>query len=417
MKTEKLYDYNAYATTFEGTVISAERGATPTEKVLIFDRTCFFPEAGGQTPDRGTILIHAEEGDARVSVIDVQISDGIIRHTVDFKDSGIDPDDLYEAELTGKGVIGSIDWEHRFSNMQQHTGEHIFSGIVNSRYGYDNVGFHLSDNTVTMDYNGTLDEKQIRETEAEANRVIFRNLPVNTEYPSDEELAALKYRCKGELTPPIRIVTIEGVDTCACCAPHVARTAEVGLLKVISYENYKGGIRLHILCGGRALSDYIKKDCIVSSLSRSFSVPADELPEEASRRIAERGELLEKIHFLNEERLRAAVDMISGSERNALFFIDEVNPDSARRYVNELCASHKGYSGAFIGRDGEYHFIIGASAVSEDEEGDISRDANVCLAALKERFGCKGGGTAQMVQGSINAGRDEITGVISGLNR
>ena len=195
----------------------------------------------------------------------VSIEDGVITHV------------LKSALPEGATVHGVIDFEHRFSNMQQHTGEHIFSGIVNSRFGYDNVGFHLSDNEVTMDYNGQLTPDQIKEVELLVNKAIWNNVEVICSFPSDEELNAIDYRSKKELSGAIRIVTIPGYDVCACCAPHVLRTGEIGLLKVVRAQNYKGGTRVSILCGERALSYISFEHDIIDELARTFTTSQENI--------------------------------------------------------------------------------------------------------------------------------------------
>lgn len=206
--TRCLYDEKPYEVEFEAQVLSCEKGEKGYQVIL--DQTQFFPEQGGQTPDQGSLhLKKPKTEENNVRVLDVQITDGIIIHTTD-------------APLEEESrVVGSVDWDYRFSNMQQHTGEHIFSGLVHEKYGYNNVGFHLSDSVVTMDFDGTLDKTQVKELERKANQVIYANLPVEVSYPTKEELAALEYRSKKELEGQVRIVTIPGVDVCACCAPHV----------------------------------------------------------------------------------------------------------------------------------------------------------------------------------------------------
>ena len=186
---------------------------------------------------------------------------------------------LKEPLAVGETVHGIIDWTHRFNNMQQHSGEHIFSGIVHSRFGYDNVGFHLSDNIVTMDFNGVLTTDEVREVETAVNEVIVKNLPVEITYPSKEELKTLDYRSKIEIEGQVRIVTIPGVDVCACCAPHVKKTGEIGMLNVQSLSNYKGGVRISILSGFRALEEERKKSQVISSISGTLSANQELLPE------------------------------------------------------------------------------------------------------------------------------------------
>ncbi|MBO5522049.1 MAG: alanyl-tRNA editing protein, partial [Roseburia sp.] len=258
---KKLYDLDAYQREFEAEVLSCEERKEKDGTVyeIILNQTLFFPEEGGQSPDKGTL----EE----VKVLDVQIKKDVIVHTLEHP---------LEA---GAKVHGVIDWQHRFSNMQQHSGEHIFSGLVHSKFGFNNVGFHLSDNIVTMDFDGVMSAEDVADIEYRANEVIVGNLPVQVTFPAKEELAVLDYRSKIEIEGQVRIVTIPGVDVCACCAPHVRHTGEIGMLKVMSLSNYKGGVRISILCGFRALFAFRQKAEIISDISGSLSANQELLPE------------------------------------------------------------------------------------------------------------------------------------------
>ena len=236
MITEKLYENNGMMKEFTANVLSA----VPSDGGygVVLDRTAFFPEGGGQTADTGHI--------GAAAVRDVQIVDGEIVH---FTDS--DP---------GSGeVLCRLDFEERFRKMQNHTGEHLVSGIVHSQFGYDNVGFHLGTDGVTVDFSGVLTESELEFVEYIANRVVGENVPVTVSYPTPEECAAMEYRSKLELTEGVRIVTIEGWDVCACCAPHVSQTGAVGGIKILSCENWKGGVRIRMLCGLDARDDYQKR--------------------------------------------------------------------------------------------------------------------------------------------------------------
>ena len=221
VKTKKLYDDNAYATTFDAAITAVEKDEDEGFVWLTLDGTLFFPEEGGQSPDRGTIN--------GLAVTDVQIKNDVIRHKVDMgcargEGDGCEPGGGETGFSVGATVHGIIDWEYRYRNMQMHTGEHIFSGLVHSIFGYDNVGFHLSDRTATMDYNGKLSELQLNELEERANRVITDNREVNAWYASEEELARMSYRSKKAIDGAVRLVEVDGVDLCACCAPHVRTT-------------------------------------------------------------------------------------------------------------------------------------------------------------------------------------------------
>ena len=248
--TERLYDTNAYLTRCSALVLEAgpvkEEDGTASGKdqktesgrkiEVILDRTVFFPEGGGQSPDIGWICGAGNGSDRTAGVLpvtDVQIRDGLIRHTV------ICPEDEPEPFRPGDQVLLQINWERRFGFMQNHTGEHILSGLMHNRYGFDNIGFHLSDNSVTLDVNGQLDEEEILLLEWEANEAVYRD-PVEISYPDAEKLEKISYRSKIEIEGQTRLVTIQDVDVCACCATHVRRTGEIGLIKIVKVLRYNG---------------------------------------------------------------------------------------------------------------------------------------------------------------------------------
>lgn len=217
--TKKLYDLDSHRRDFTAAVLRCD--ADGERYAVVLDQTLFFPEGGGQPADTGVL------GGARV--LDVQITQEAIVHYTD-------------APLTpGAQVRGEIDWPQRFRRMQGHSGEHIISGLIHSEYGLDNVGFHLGQDTITMDYNGELTWPQLMHIEQLANEAVYRNVPIRTEYPSPEQLAQMTYRSKLDLTEDVRIVTVEGYDVCACCAPHVSCTGEIGAIKFTSVMRHRGG--------------------------------------------------------------------------------------------------------------------------------------------------------------------------------
>ena len=236
--TEKLFYKDSHLSEFEAEVVSCCPGENGLFEVEL-DRTAFFPEGGGQYADTGLL------GEAKV--LDVQEESGRIIH---FTDAPLE---------TGSRVKGSLDWEERFMKMQQHTGEHIVSGLVHSRFGYRNVGFHLGSEDCTMDFNGEITLEELADIELEANCAVWKNLKVETVYPPRGELERMEYRSKIEIEGPVRIIVIPGYDRCACCAPHVGRTGEIGMIKLTNIQRYKGGVRVTMLCGVRALADYAVK--------------------------------------------------------------------------------------------------------------------------------------------------------------
>lgn len=385
--TKKLYDLDAYQREFDAEVVSCEKTEQKDGIVyqVILNQTLFFPEEGGQSPDKGNI-----DG---VKVLDVQIKKDVITHTL-------------EQPLTvGAKVHGIIDWKHRFYNMQQHSGEHIFSGTVHSKFGFNNVGFHLSDNIVTMDFDGVLTAEQVNEIEYRVNEVITENLPVEVTFPSKEELAALDYRSKIEIEGQVRIVTIPGVDVCACCAPHVKHTGEIGMLKVMSLSNYKGGVRISILCGFRALLAFRQKSEIISVISGSLSANQELLPDLVEKLKNSNQDLKYRLAEVKQKLMAEKIAEIPAEQKHVILFETDIDIPVMRNVINELTASHTGICGIFVGTEEEgYQFIIGSS----------TSDCREIAALLREKVGARGGGSAAMIQGSVKAKEQELLQLLQG---
>ena len=403
--TIKLFDQDAYAADFSAAVLTAERTVKQEKKgkkgkkeivtwQLVLDRTLFFPEEGGQTPDTGTI-----EG---FPVIDVQLEGSVIRHTVldNRTEEAVKEDGENPLFSPGQTIRGVIDFAHRFSNMQNHSGEHILSGLVHGRFGYDNVGFHLSDNTVTLDFNGPLTDEDILWLEQAANRVVWDNREIRGWYPDPEELRNLSYRSKKEIDGPLRLVEIPGVDMCACCAPHVRRTGEIGLIKVIRTLRERSGIRLTILCGSRALAYMQILQKAAEDVSHLTNMPREEIAAGTSRILEDNDRLRQREARLEDLLTRSMSAAVPAGQRDVFLFADGIGNLAQRRLVNTLCGTHDGYCGVFIGTDETgYRYIIGAA----DE-----KDARVLNTCLNKTCGARGGGSPAMVQGSLKCPEDEI---------
>lgn len=394
IETKKLYDLDAYATEFDAVVVSCEEKTSTESKEMnggstvyevVLDQTLFFPEEGGQTSDQGTIN--------GIKVLDVQMKKGVIIHTI-------------AARLAvDTAVHGVINWNHRFNNMQQHTGEHIFSGLVHQKFGYDNVGFHLSDQVVTMDFSGVLTQEQAAEIELKANEVILKNLPVLVSFPSKSELFSMEYRSKIEIEGQVRIVTIPDTDVCACCAPHVKSTGEIGILKIMSMQNYKGGVRLSILCGLRALQAFRSQNALLAELSGLLSANQDTLVSSVQK-LKDNNQSL-KYDLIQEKQrfLMAKLAQIPEDEVNVFLFEEGLDQLVMRNTVNELTAVHPGICGVFNGNDESgYQFILGSAG----------KDTRTVMAQLKDQFNARGGGSALMVQGSVSAAKERIREVLEG---
>ncbi|MBR4707032.1 MAG: hypothetical protein IKP29_03135 [Pseudobutyrivibrio sp.] len=381
MKTVALYDSDSFAKDFTGKVISCEEVLCNgnTAYKIVLNNTLFFPEQGGQTSDIGLLDGH--------QVFDVQIENEIIYH---FCNHGF---------LIGEEVHGVIDWPHRFNNMQQHTGEHIFTGLAHKKFGAENVGFHLSDNTVTLDLNIELDKDQIRGLEKQANEIIAKDVPVTAYYPKKELLPAIDYRSKKEIEGDVRLVEIEGVDICACCAPHVKTTGQVGLLKVVSFNKYKGGTRVYILCGMRALADYNRRMDILEKTYQSLSCSEEEVPDKVSNLIEDNKHLKYRISEIKSDILMSQIEKYPRELVDVTIFTEDLDAKTMRDGVNYLVAHHEGLCAIFSGNDEDgYDFVIGSA----------TRDCSAIAAGLRELLGAKGGGSKQMAQGNIKATRSAI---------
>ena len=381
MKTEALYDQDAFARDFVGKVISCEevKLEDKTAYKVVLDKTVFFPEQGGQTSDIGTL--------DEVQVIDVQIEDDVIYH---YCLSGF---------LIGEEVHGVIDWEHRFNNMQQHTGEHIFTGIAHNTYGADNVGFHLSDNTVTLDLNIELSDEQVDYIEKKANEIIAADVAVKAYYPNQQLLGAINYRSKKEINGAVRLVEIEGVDLCACCAPHVKTTGQVGMLKVVSFGKYKGGTRVYILCGLRALADYNRRMKLLEQSYQLLNCKDDEVPEKIAGLMEDKRQLEYRICDIKAGMLTNQIETISPDLTDVTIFMEDLDAKTMRDGVNALVEKHDGLCAIFSGNDEDgYNFVIGSK----------TRDCAAIATGLRELLGAKGGGSKQMAQGNVAATRNQI---------
>ena len=375
--TRKLYDENSHISSFDAAVLSCEERDGHWQIVL--DQTAFFPEGGGQAADTG-MLNHAH-------VSDVQEINGEIVHIAD------------SPLKCGETVHGILDWDKRFRRMQEHSGEHIISGLVHTLYGYNNVGFHLGDEVVTMDYDGELSPEQIAELERRSNEAVWKNVPITAEYPPEDVLAKLEYRSKLDLTENVRIVTIEGYDVCACCAPHVSYTGEIGAIKIIDSMRHRGGVRLTILCGSDALKQYQMLFQEAATLSNLLNVPKDQLVGAVKRLFSERDEL-ERALSAREEKLNALrVKAMPAQGRNIVIVDDFDDPDAMRELVNIGMERATGVCAAFSGSDSEgYRYIIGSKTM----------DLRACAKEINAALSGRGGGRPTMIQGSCSAKRTEI---------
>lgn len=377
-KTERLFDKNSKISSFEARVLSCEK-LDEEKYAVILDSTAFFPNEGGQACDTGVI--------SGAEVLSVDEKDGIILHTVS------------KALETGEKVRGEVEFEARFRKMQNHTAEHIVSGIINRLFGYSNVGFHLGDGYMTADFDGELSPDDISQIETLANRAVFECRPIRAYYPTADELNTLEYRSKLDFYENVRIVEIEGVDKCACCAPHVENTGEVGLVKIVDAIRYKGGMRLTMLAGYDALSDYRARQEQAKRISMAISAKQSEVAEGVERLIDEMDALKGRISALKKEILSYKLENLEATDGNIVIFEDGEDMLALRNFVNEAVKKTGGICACFSGNDKSgYKYIIASQSIPLRA---LSKEMNAAL-------GTKGGGTDAMIQGSCSATRKQI---------
>ena len=375
MPTIKLYENDSYIKDFTATVISCTE--TDGGFLVVLDKTAFFPEGGGQDADKGKIN--------GIEVLDVQIKDDVIYHKLE------NPLEI------GATVDCKIDWNTRFYRMQNHTGEHIVSGVIHRTFGYNNVGFHMNDTLVTFDVDGPLTDEQIKDVEIKANQAIYGNKEIKAIYPTPEELPDYDYRSKLDITEGVRLIEIEDTDFCACCAPHVARTGEVGIIKIISYIPYKKGTRIEMLCGALALNDYMNvhnvNNQIMNMLSaKRFETPVavERIQTELSNARAESKKLSSELAMLKMEK--------HIKDNKVCVFIDGASYDELRNCSNALIEEHE-FCYLFSNTDENNYIYVVSSKENSVRE---------LVQELNKTFNGKGGGRDTYAQGKIVGTKEDI---------
>ncbi len=372
--TVKLYENDSYIKEFEATVLSCEEHKDG--YLLTLDRTAFFPEGGGQQADKGTIN--------SIEVLDVQIKDEIITHKVT------------SAFEIGSTVTGVIDWDTRFRRMQGHTGEHLVSGIIHTMFGYDNLGFHMSEKTMTLDPSGILTVEDIKEVERRANIAVYENRDITVAYPTPDKLKEIDYRSKLDLTEGVRLVTIDGYDTCACCAPHVKQTGEIGLIKIVDFIQYKGGMRLTMVCGMNAFEDYSKLHDENKEMMHLLSSSRDKVLEFVVKDHDTIGAQKAEISRLNAELSKANLEIVTIGD-TLCGFTKGASFDDMRALVNDNI-NNAPLVAFFSITDDSCSYIVSSSTL----------DVRDTVKALNDNFNGKGGGRPNYAQGKLTADKASI---------
>jgi alanyl-tRNA synthetase len=376
MKTKKLFEEDAYRKEFDGAVLACreEQGTF----LVCLDQTCFYPEGGGQPWDLGTLN--------GAAVRAVRAEGECIWHETE------------RAFSPGETVHGSIDWSRRFDLMQQHSGEHIVSGLIHQKYGLDNVGFHLTEESLTIDLNGELNGEQLREIEQAANERIWENAQTQIWIPEERERAALTYRSKKALTGAVRLVRFPGSDCCACCGTHVRRTGEIGAIRVLSCQRHKDGIRVELRCGGRALA--YDRACAEQNhrISVCLSSPETRTAEAVQRLREERDAARRQLAEYIERGFAGRAASLAGAG-DVLLFEEDLTPDLLPKLAAAVMEQCGGVCAVFSGNDREgYKYAAGKKG------GDI----RAWIRELNRELNGRGGGKPFFAQGSVQADRKAI---------
>ena len=393
--TDRLYYSDSYLTAFDACVkrVLKHEG----RPAVVLDRTAFYPTSGGQPFDTGRL------GTARVvDVVDTE--DGDILHVIE-GELELSPVTVSGREISP--VHGTIDWARRFEHMQQHTGQHVLSAAFERVAGARTESFHLGSSSSTIDLNRALTPADIERAEAEANRIIWENLPVDMRFASAQEAAALPLRKESMRTGTLRLIEVPGFDLSACGGTHVARTGAIGMAVVASSERFRGGTRVEFLCGVRAARGYrLLRDAVAASV-RLVSVLPGELPAGIERLQAEMKETRRTVKDLQTRLatfeglaladraetvgpVRAVITAVDGWDQNGL------------KSLTTAITVRPGHVAALVSAASPFAAVIARAP-------DVTLDCALILKKLIERFGGKGGGRPDLAQGGgLQGNADEI---------
>ena len=381
--TKELFYENMYLSESKAKVLNCTKSQKGYE--IILDSTIFYPMGGGQYGDKGYIL---DSFGKRVDISDTYLKNNYIVHLGNnFLDEGSE-------------VKIFIDWELRYARMQEHSGEHIISGLVTKYFGYQNVGFHMGNDEITIDYNGVITKESLDKIEIEANKIIYENLPIEIYYPSEEELKNINYRSKKELSGIIRIVEIKGVDICACCGTHVKLTGEIGVIHFTNIINYKGGSRISLQIGINALRDYIKKDNILTDINQTLSSTNNEVGERVKDLVSK----LDAAKFETLNYQKKYVELLFSNTYDEKIHFTKVN-NIEPKIITSMIDSYVENTDIFVvvnERGSKKLCTIASRKI----------DLKQSLRKLAERGILKGGGSSKMIQGELLSDSESLVEVI-----
>ena len=391
------YYQKPYVNEFDATVIACSKTERGYEIEL--SDTAFYPEGGGQPGDKGVLFAEGRQERA-IHVSDTQFEGERIVHIADAK------------LAAGTKVHGVLDWVNRCDNMQGHSGEHIITGILSKTYGYENIGFHMGESFITIDFNGPLDDGQVLGAERRANEIVRENLPIQESFPSAEERKTMQYRSKIELSGTVRIITIPGLDSCACCGTHVTATGEIGLIKIINFTNRKKGVRLEVLCGRKAVLAYEQEMEQVRAISRCLSAKPTEVQEAVEKLNAEKGKLQQQLHEMTEKYLKQKAETAADTAGAPVYFEDGLSIEYLRCFCNQLLATGKRHTCAALSaveaegaQSPAYNYVIVSNAI----------DLKLHVKTLNGQLNGRGGGNSSAIQGTYFADKELIVETLTGI--
>lgn len=376
---QELFYRDPYAREFSATVTACREGKKGFEVVL--SDTAFYPEGGGQPSDEGTL------GDAKVTFVK-RIGSEVVHYT----DKPLE---------VGSTVTGKLDWDRRFDNMQNHTCEHIFSGLVHQKYKFENVGFHMDPDDITVDFSGEIPMEAISELEKLVNQAITQNIDLKIEFPCEEVLQAMEYRSKKELHGVVRIVTVPGCDRCACCGTHVRHSGEIGMFKILDASKHRGGTRVRFVAGERARRDYDWRVKEIAKVSALFSAKPNEIAKAAENFIEEGKAKDQKTAQRTDRYLQFVAAGLKSENGVVTVFEEDLTPFELKHFVGMLKEKFPSDAvGVFSSIDGGFNYVI---ASSDPELTKISK-------SLNGQLNGRGGGRDGMVQGTYRADKSAVEG-------
>lgn len=366
--TKKIYDYKSNEFEFEAIVEKCEKNDKGNFEIVL-DKTAFFPGGGGQEADTGEINSN--------KLIDIYEKNNEIYHVLSCGFS------------VGEKVKGKLNGEKRLKNMQSHSAEHIVSGIIHNLYGYENVGFHMGSDCVTMDVDGRLHDEDLKKIEMLSNEAIWKNIAFKVYYPNPQELSKIEYRSKLDLKENVRIVEIEGYDKCACCAPHVEYSGQIGVIKLLDLAYINNKTRIRMLGGHYAVKDYFEKSQCVHKISVLLSANKNDVYKSVEKLYNDFEN--KKYEYVGLKRQLFDIKYKNiVNDKNIIVFEENCDMNELIYILNLLKENNSGICGVFCGDDIKgYNYAVGSNTV----------DINDVKEEFLKSLNAKGGGTSQLIQG------------------